>query len=327
MNRLSRHLSGVLFIVLGAILAAAAQDQLRIDVRLVNLVATVTDRSGRYAGDLKAEDFIVEEDGVPQQIAHFTQDHNLPVSLGIILDTSGSMDRKIRTATQAVERFIRTVHEDDDIFLMTFSSTPGLRQDFTSDRTQLLGSLRSIRVSGETALYDGLRDGLHKIREGRHEKRALLLITDGQDTSSSTTLKNLLQSVRQSESLVYSLGISPVTYARRNEHVPFSWPLPSILGGKKAPRSSATDVVNMDVLEELAESSGGRAFLLSESFLAGGSPQMEKVLLEIADELRNQYTLGYYRVAPDDGRFHRIRIRTRRQDIVRARSGYQASGN
>ncbi len=313
----------VLILVGAAILGAAAQDNLRVDVRLVNIVATVTDRAGHYAGDLSAEDFVVEEDGVRQQIAHFTRDEDLPVSLGIILDASGSMERKIRTARQAVERFIRTVHADDDIFLMTFSGEAALRQDFTNDRTRLLRSLQSVRVSGETALYDGLKNGLEKVREGQHDKRALLLITDGQDTSSVTTLNELLQTVRKSESLIYSLGISP-TFSQRNEHAPFSWPLPSILGGRKSQRSS-NDVVNMEVLDELAESSGGRAFLLSEAFLAGGSAEMEKVLIQIADELRNQYTLGYYRVTPDDGRFHRIRVRVRGAHVVRSRRGFVGS--
>jgi Ca-activated chloride channel homolog len=308
-------------LLISAWAALASQQELRVDVRLVNVVATVTDVAGRYVADLTADDFVIEEDGIPQQIAHFSQDHDLPVSLGIVLDASGSMDRKIRTARTAVDRFIRTVHEDDDIFLMTFSSEAALRQDFTNDRNKLSRSLQSVHVSGETALYDGLRDGLQKIRAGQHDKRAILLITDGQDTSSSSTLNEVLQSVRRSELLIYSLGISSLTYGNSRDHVPFSWPLPSILGGKKPQRQS--DSVNMEVLQELAEISGGRAFLLSDSFIAGGSAQMDKVLTQVADELRNQYTLGYYPSSREEGRFHRVRVRARTTDIVRARRGYQ----
>ena len=327
MLRRSRFLLVLVVSILLVRAWASAQDGLRVDVELVNIVATVTDQAGRYVGNLGVEDFTVEEDGIPQKIAHFTQDHDLPVSVGIVLDTSGSMEgNKIRTARQAVERFIRTIHEDDDIFLMTFSSDAALRQDFTSDRAQLSRALLRIRVSGETALYDGLRDGLSKIRNGQHDKRAILLITDGQDTSSSTGLNEVLRTIWRSELLVYSLGISPMTYGRRGEHVPFSWPLPGILGGSRN-RSSQRDTVNMDVLKEFAETSGGRAFLLSESFLAGGSAQMEKVLTQIADELRSQYTLGYYRTTPDDEQFHRLRVRAGRGNTVRARSGYLATVN
>src|SRR2546428_2137198 len=122
-------------------IAAVTAAQVRVDVRLVNVIATVTDARGRYIPDLTAEDFILEEDGNPQQITHFTADHNVPVSVGILLDTSGSMDRKIRTAVDAVDRFIRRIHQDDEIFLMTFSGRPVLRQDFTNDRETLSQAL------------------------------------------------------------------------------------------------------------------------------------------------------------------------------------------
>ena len=125
-------------------ITAIVAAQVRVDVRLVNIVATVTDSNGRYVGNLSAEDFVVEEDGVPQKISHFSQDQNIPVSVGIILDTSGSMERKIRTAVDAVDRFIRQIHEDDEVFLMTFSNEPILRQDFTNNRDKLSQALRML---------------------------------------------------------------------------------------------------------------------------------------------------------------------------------------
>src|SRR5438128_9127007 len=133
--------------------------QLKVDVALVNVVATVTDDKGRYVANLSADDFIVQEDGQPETISHFSQSNDLPVSVGIVLDTSGSMERKIATATSSVERFIRTIHEDDDIFLLTFSDRPIIAQDFTSDRDRLASALRRIRVGGGTALYDALDQG------------------------------------------------------------------------------------------------------------------------------------------------------------------------
>jgi VWFA-related protein len=183
--------------------------QLKVDVALVNVVATVTDETGHYVSDLTEEDFVVQEDGQPQKIAHFSQSNDLPVSMGILLDTSGSMERKIGTATSAVERFIRTVHRDDDIFLMTFSNRPELRQDFTGNRDKLAAALRRITVGGSTALYDVLYEGLRKVQHGSHDKKAILLLTDGEDTSSQYTLDEAQRSVRESEVLVYCLGISP----------------------------------------------------------------------------------------------------------------------
>jgi Ca-activated chloride channel family protein len=176
--------------------------QVRVDVRLVNVIATVTDAHGRYVPNLEADDFILEEDGARQDIAHFSQDHNVPLTVGVLLDTSGSMDRKIRTAVDAVDRFFRRIQKDDEIFLITFSGQAVLREDFTDDRDRLSQSLRHLRATGGTALYDALGDGLNKLRSARHSKRALLVITDGQDTASNLKLDQVLQSIRASEVLV-----------------------------------------------------------------------------------------------------------------------------
>src|SRR5499427_7050511 len=153
------------------IAAAIAAAQVRVDVRLVNVVATVVDSRGRSIPNLKVDDFVLEEDGKPQEITHFTQDQNVPVSVGILLDTSGSMDRKIRTALESVERFSRRIHPNDEIFLITFSGRPVLRQDFTDDRDKLSQALHHVNATGGTALYDALREGLAKIHTGRHSKR------------------------------------------------------------------------------------------------------------------------------------------------------------
>src|SRR5207249_4957178 len=134
-------------IALGLVGVAAAllvaQDELRVDVRLVNIYATVIDSSGRYVQGLKKSDFLVEEDGRRQMLSHFDHNQDTPLSVGILLDTSGSMRLKLDTATDAVERFVRTIHPDDDIFLMGFDSEPYLLQDFTSERSKLTKALRS----------------------------------------------------------------------------------------------------------------------------------------------------------------------------------------
>src|SRR5436853_5357906 len=274
-------------ITLTAVLAA----QVRADVRLVNVIVTVTDTRGRYLPNLTKDDFTLEEDGKSQPISHFSQDRNVPVSVGILLDTSASMDRKIRTAVEAVDRFIRRIHPDDEIFLMTFSGRPVLRQDFTDDREKLSLALRRIIATGGTALYDAMGEGVTKMRASRHEKRAILVITDGQDTASAAKLQEVLEGIRISELLVYPIGISPLTYAKGPDRNAWGWPLPALLAGK--PRvQNKRDEVDMNVLRAFAENSGGRAFLLAETLIGRGS-QIEKILDAIAEELRSQYTLGY----------------------------------
>lgn len=305
-------------ITLSAVLAA----QVRVEVRLVNVIATVTDGRGQYVPNLTQDDFTLEEDGKIQQISHFSQDKNVPVSVGILLDTSASMDRKIRTAVDAVDRFIRRIQPDDEIFLMTFAGQPVLRQDFTDDRDKLSQSLRRILPTGGTALYDAVGDAVTKIHSSHHDKRAILVITDGEDTASAARLEEVLQGIRSSDVLVYPIGISPLTYAKGPDRNPWGWPLPALLAGKTG-NQNRHDEVDMDVLHAFADHSGGRAFLLAETFIGRGT-QIEKILDEIADELRSQYTLGYYAPNPDDGHFHTIRVRTRTGAFVRARRGYIA---
>lgn len=352
----------------GLLIAPIIAAQLKVDVALVNVVATVTDEIGHYVSDLNPEDFIVEEDGQPQSISHFSQSNELPVSMGVVLDTSGSMERKIGTATRAVERFIRTVHQDDDIFLMTFSGRPQLQQDFTDDREKLARALRRVTVGGGTALYDALELSLQKIKQGIQDKKAILLLTDGQDTSSEATFEDARTTVRESELLVYALGISPSGRAlserspipspipggpsdpngRRGPTggtigIPFPWPIPGIPGGGTGPRipgripafpesqrpgrttvQIGQDSVDMRVLETFADASGGKAWLLSGNWTDNRGSEIEDVLDQIAAELRNQYSIGYYPPHNlNDGKWHRIQIRTKdRRYHVRARKEY-----
>jgi hypothetical protein len=355
-----------LLLVIAAFLAAPIGAQLKVDVALVNVVATVTDETGHYVSDLTANDLTVEEDGKPQTIAHFTQSSDLPVSMGVVLDTSGSMERKIGTATNAVERFIRTVHKDDDIFLLTFSNRPQLLQDFTDDRDKLGRALRHVTVGGGTALYDALDMSLRKIKHGVQDKKAILLLTDGEDTTSESTFDDAQTAVRESELLVYCLGISPSgpPLSERNPYptpggptgrrptgpvgVPFPTipgiPIPGIPGGgtripgrypampepQNYPRRGPTrgqvgeDTVDMRVLEAFADASGGKAWLLSGSWTENRGSEIQGVLDEIAAELRNQYSIGYYPPHDiKDGKWHRIEIRAKNKHYsVRARKEY-----
>jgi Ca-activated chloride channel family protein len=310
-------IAAVALALTGAALFAIQSDRpdetgpLRVDVRLVNIYATVIDSSGRYVDGLKQNDFIVQEDGRRQMLAHFDHNQDTPVSVGIVLDTSGSMSTKLDTATDAIDRFIRTIHPDDDIFLMGFDTETYVLQDFTSDRNRLRKALKYADSGGGTALYDALQDGIRKVKHGANTKRAILLITDGQDTTSQSTFNQARVSVRESELLVYSLGISPSPDARF-----FDTPR----GGLRSQRDS----VDMNVLRSFASDSGGRAYLVSENMLGGKNSEFDRILAQIAAELRSQYTLAYYPAHPDDGKYHDIRVQTRYGYFVRARRGYVA---
>jgi VWFA-related protein len=348
-----KHLRVALVFLLFAIPIVASQ--LKVDVQLINVVATVTDQKGRYVSHLTEDDLIVEEDGQIQEIIHFNQSNELPVSMGLVLDTSGSMERKISTATRAVERFIRMIHEDDDIFLLTFASRPDLRQDFTDDREKLAEALRRVSVGGGTSLYDALDLSLRKVKRGQHEKRAILLISDGEDTTSETTLDEVMVGVRESELLVYSLGIAPSSSGRvLTERTPIptdrgpsiGLPIPGIPGGIPIPGVPGTggrrrippspqrdprqvpprneDTINMHVLNMFADASGGKTWRLSGNWSENQGREIQRALDEIADELRNQYSIGYYPPhAINDGKWHRIEIRAKdKRYHVRARKEY-----
>ncbi len=181
--------------------------QISLDVSLVTLVATVSDRSGRSVPDLGQSDFIVIEDGKEQKISLVEQSNDLPLSIGVLLDASYSMEPKIQTATTAIDRFLQSLGPDDDIFLMSFAAKPKLEQNFTNDRNKISKALHKVKLGNRTALYDTIEQGIQKIRDGKHEKKALLLVTDGQDTISRIRLDQAMKDVRQSHVLLYCLGI------------------------------------------------------------------------------------------------------------------------
>ena len=157
-------------LLLSALLCA----QVRVGVLLINVVVTVVDEKGRTVPNLTIDDFIVEEDGQPQTIKHLTPTANLPTSIGIIIDVSGSMRSKIRTAQRAVDRFFSLIYNDDEIFLMTFAMQASLIADFTTHRAKLTNALLTgVNVGGGTALYDSLYQALQKVKEGRYERKAV----------------------------------------------------------------------------------------------------------------------------------------------------------
>jgi Ca-activated chloride channel family protein len=295
------------------LVSAFLRAQVKVGVVLINVVATVVDDKGRTVPSLTIDDFILEEDGQPQTITILSPTADLPISLGVILDVSGSMQSKIRTAQRALDRFFSMIDHDDEIFLMTFAMRASLITDFTSHRTTLTNALMTgVNVGGGTALYDSLYQALTKVKEGRYQKKAVLLVTDGEDTTSLTRFDKALEYIREAEMLVYSVGIKGAPG--------FDMGTDQLVGNSGSTTSNNT-TVDMKVLNRFGDASGGRAWEISE---AAFGKSMNAVLDTIAAELRSQYSIGYYPTHPvKDGKWHRVRIRMKNPDYVaRARKEY-----
>ena len=180
----------------------------RTGVELINVTATVTDGSGRFVAGLRKEDFRVYQDDQPQTITHFSSER-VPVSLGIVLDTSGSMEgEKMVAARQALDRFLfDLLGPEDEVFLYRFDSNPELVVGWTTDRRRVSQELARLRPRGGTAMYDGVAEAIPLAQSGRHRKKALVVISDGNDTSSRTAIVALQQQIKETEVLVYAIGI------------------------------------------------------------------------------------------------------------------------
>lgn len=202
--------------VAAAVAATSAQQaqqdgqsfRFRTGVELINVTATVTDASGRFVSGLRKEDFRVYEDEQPQPITHFNAER-VPVSLGIVLDASGSMDGdKMLAARQALDRFLfDLLGPDDEVFLYRFDGTPELVEGWTKDKQRISDALRRVQPRGATALYDAVAEALPLIQAGQHRKKALVIISDGNDTSSHIDVRSLQAMIRETEVLVYAIGI------------------------------------------------------------------------------------------------------------------------
>jgi VWFA-related protein len=201
----------------------------------VTLQATVTDHDGRYVHNLTASDFVVTEDGKEQKIALLELSNDSPLSIGILLDTSQSMTSKIKTATAAIDRFLGSLNREDDMFLMTFAGRTDLVQNFTNDQKKISKALKNVQLSNGTVLYDAIEKGVMKVREGKHPKKAILLVTDGQDYGSRVILEQAIDRVRESNVLVYCLGIG--AYAGTRNRYPGSNPS----GSPQPPSTSRPD--------------------------------------------------------------------------------------
>ncbi|HEX8178179.1 MAG TPA: VWA domain-containing protein [Pyrinomonadaceae bacterium] len=278
-------------------------EQVIVNADLVVLNVTLTDIYGRYVTGINKDAFTILDDKQPQQITFFS-DEDVPVSLGVIFDVSGSMSgEKISKAREALRHFVETSHDNDEYFLIGFNSRAQLLMDKTRNSDALLDKLTFVQTKGQTALYDACYLGVERVTRGVHPKRAILLISDGQDNSSRYTFSELRKMLKETDVLIYAIGILD----------------------KGSP--SELDVGGQAILDELASVSGGKAFFPNTG------AEMNEIFERIAIELRHQYSIGY---KPgnfaNDGRWHKLKVKVTPPRglphlYVRAKDGYYATMN
>lgn len=279
-----------------------------VDVNLVVLHATVLDSRGRQINGLRKENFRVYEDGVAQNLSVFSQ-ADIPVTLGIVIDDSGSMRDKRAAVNAAALTFVRTSNPQDQVFVVNFNDvyyldTPG---EFASNMEELKSALDKIDSRGGTAMRDAVYASLDHMKLAGRDKKVLLVITDGEDNASRYTMEELVSYLQKGSTVVYTIGLL-------GEAEP---------GGlfkikDRGPRRARK------VLEQLSEVSGG------EAYFPKSLEEVESTCVQIARDIRNQYTLAYYPTnAKKDGTFRTVRVdatpaRGGGKLTVRTRTGYFA---
>jgi VWFA-related protein len=270
---------------------------------------------------LQPEDFAIYEEGVPQEITYFNTGENEPVSLGLIVDSSGSMRNKIDRARQALRRFIGSIRPQDEVFLEEFSTQPSLLQDFTDSRTLLTQAVSLLRAAGGTSLYDAILDGLHRVKGGQNQKKALIVISDGLDTNSFASLDQVVHIAKRSGVLIYTIGIgNPQGGVGGGGPSIVIGPFGAVMGGI----GGDDERVDSRTLRQISDETGGEHFLLNTRDVVGSGAVLDTAVQTISRELRQQYTLGYTSSLPAD-QYRRVRVETKRNDlVVRAQKGYAA---
>lgn len=269
------------------------------ETSLVLLDVTVTDRRGRAVAGFKPDDLFVYEDASRQDIAFFS-DERRPTSWGLVLDRSGSMSGMMREVYNAALHSVKAATRQDDVFVITFNQDVTVVQDFTADHKQLLKVSRNLKAAGNTALYDAIALAIEHIKRGKHRKKVLVVVTDGEENASHVRFGELLDRVRESEVLIYTVGFFR-TYVSN---------------------LSLPESTTRKELQRLAEQTGGLAYF------PRSMEQCDRVCRDIALKVSQQYSLGYYpKDTIWDGRWREITVMPARAQTVtvRARKGYFAS--
>ena len=315
---MSRRTLAVIAAASLAITHVSAQEAVfKAGIEIVDVAVTVTDGDGRFVTGLTKDDFVVSEDGKPQAIVSFSSER-VPVSLAMLLDVSASMtEDQLATASVAIDHFIfDLLDSEDELLLMEFAGRDRILQSWTRDREMFSRALaRAKQVpldpiveqpdgtvmaqSVGTAIYDAVATSLRLAAMGVHRKKAILVLSDGDDTSSHLTVKQVQDSIRASDVMVYALGVD---------------------GGGSAAFGSLPASVNTRALRRLTDETGGRTEVVK------GFRNLEKATARLAAEFNQQYLIGYAAPSKRDGRWHSIKVDVRKKGSkVRARTGYTAS--
>ena len=270
---------------------------LKIDVDLVLVSASVTDPTSRFVAGLEKEHFRLFEDKIEQEIQHFSNE-DVPTSIGLLFDVSGSMGNKIARAKNAAVAFLKTSNPADEYLLISFADRPTVEENFTSNINEIQNRLVNIRAKGSTSLYDAIYLGVERMKDAQHSKKAILLITDGQDTRSRYSLVNVRNAVKESDVQIFAIGIVN---------------LYSDLARGRSGRG---------IIEQITQITGGRAYFPNSVY------ELKDICTKIAIELRNQYILGYSSTnRAKNGCWRKIKIKINapkglRFLSIRAKTGY-----
>jgi len=273
--------------------------QFKVDVNLVLVPVTVTDPMNRLVTGLERDNFLLSEANQGQQIRSFSSE-DAPLSLGVIFDLSGSMGNKIEKSKQAVVEFFKTANPDDEFFMIGFADKPELLADFTNSIEDIQSRLVFANAKGRTALLDAIYMGMKKMKSAHHEKKALLIISDGGDNRSRYTDSEIKSLVKEADVGVYAIGLFDNSAATPEERYgPY-------------------------LLNEISDETGGRMFRVDDV------NELADVATKIGVELRNQYVLGYRPTnAARDGKWRKIKVKLNAPKglpplTVHAKTGYYA---
>jgi Ca-activated chloride channel homolog len=272
---------------------------IKVNVNLVPVPVTVTDPMDRIVTGLDRDDFEILDGKAPQEIRHFSR-QDAPVSVGVILDSSGSMKTKVERAREAVMTFLKSGNPEDEFFLITFADHPQEISDFGDSIENMQSHLVTCVPKGRTALLDAVYLAIHKMRQAKYQKRALLIISDGGDNHSRYTEGEVKSLVREADVIIDAIGIYDHYF------------------------NSMEEALGPSLLSDVARTTGGR------TFVADNPNDLSDIAKRIGVELRDQYLLGYRpTLERQDGKFHKIKVRMRlRKSLpklrVYAKNGYYA---
>jgi Ca-activated chloride channel family protein len=281
------------------------EDRIKIETDLVNLDVTVTDQNHTPVFDLTPNDFTVYEDKVKQTVENVSREE-VPISFGLVIDTSGSMRSKLQIVTDSALSLVKVMRQDDEAFVASFKAEPELVQDFTADKRELEDALGELYTSGGTALLDAIIATADYAQEkGKRRRKALVIISDGLEKNSSVKEKEVMEAIKEDEVQVYLVGFID----EDTEDKSFFGRSP----GKKA----------KELLTRIADDSGGRAYFPKDI------SEIPAIAAQIAKDLRTQYVLSYYPTNDKrDGTFRAVTVAVNqkggRKLIARTRRGYYA---